>query len=114
MGIAVLSGVLASLESTTTAHQNGQNGVAAKWESHTPGTLTPTVQSASDDESLPSRYLACVSREESAKRLRSLFISLGSLGPSVEVLVGENVRAVLQADVVILWYVPCRTHTQLN
>lgn len=98
MGIAVLSGVLASLESTGSPHHS-----AAKWESHTPGTLTPTVQNPLD-ESLPSRYLACVSREESAKRLRTTFFSLGGLGPSVEVLVGENLRAVKEADVVILWY----------
>jgi len=97
MGIAVLSGVLASLESTGSPYGHG----AAKWESHTPGTLTPTVQSPSD-ESLPSRYLACVSREESAKRLRNVFFSLGGLGPSVEIHVGENVRAVREADVVIL------------
>ena len=97
MGVAILSGVLASLESTGSAHD------AMKWESHTPGTLTPTVQSPLD-ESLPSRYLACVSREESAKRLKNVFFSLGGLGPSVEVLVGENVRAVQEADVVILWY----------
>lgn len=96
MGIAVLSGVLASLEST------GSHDGAAKWESHTPGTLTPTIQSPLD-ESLPSRYLACVSRKESAKHLRSTFFSLGGLGPSVEVLVGENVRAAQEADVVILW-----------
>ncbi|TCD68888.1 delta 1-pyrroline-5-carboxylate reductase [Steccherinum ochraceum] len=95
MGIAVISGVLASLESTSSPHHT------AKWESHTPGTLTPTVQFPSD-ESLPSRFLACVSREESGKRLRELFLPLGGLGSSVEVLVGENVRAVREADVVIL------------
>lgn len=97
MGIAVLSGVLASLDNST--HSNPQ-----KWESHTPGTLTPMGPHAADDETLPSRFLACVSRQESAKRLQSLFLNLGGLGPSVEVLVGENVRAAREADVILLWY----------
>ncbi|THH33853.1 hypothetical protein EUX98_g271 [Antrodiella citrinella] len=102
MGIAIISGVIASLESIPSAReQGGHHYGAAKWESHTPGTLTPTAQSPSD-ESLPSRYLACVSREESAKRLRDVFFSLGGSGPSIEVLVGQNVRAVQEADVVIL------------
>lgn len=96
MGIAVLSGVIASLDSiaTPTSHH-------AKWESHTPGTLTPTGPST--DESFPERFIACVSREESAKRLRSVFFNLGPRGASVEILAAENVRAAKQADVVLLW-----------
>lgn len=97
MGIAILSGVLASLESTSSQR------TAAKWESHTPGTTTPTLQSPLD-ESLPARFLACVSREESAKRLRDVFFSLGGSSPGVEVVVGGNVQAVQVSDVVILWY----------
>lgn len=97
MGVAVLSGVLASLESSTAnGHHQG-----AKWESHTPGTVTPTIPAW--DESQPSKFIACVSREESAIRLKGLFFSLGGLGPSVEVRVSENVRAVEEAQVVLLW-----------
>ncbi|KAI0079905.1 pyrroline-5-carboxylate reductase [Panus rudis PR-1116 ss-1] len=94
MGVAVLSGVLASLDTTAS------ESVAAKWESHTPGTVTPAVLPS--DDSLPTRFIATVSREESAKRLRNTFFTLGSYGPSVEILVGENVRAVKEADVVLL------------
>lgn len=97
MGIAVLSGVLASLNNST-VQPNPE-----KWESHTPGTLTPTGHHIAD-ETLPSRYLACVSRQESAKKLQGIFYDLGGLGPSVEVLVGENVRAAQEADVILLWY----------
>lgn len=96
MGIAVLSGVIASLESG-----HGPVHPAPKWESHTPGTVTPALTQF--DESLPSRFIACVSREESAKRLRGLFFSLGGLGPSVEVSVAQNVQAVQQSNVVLLW-----------
>lgn len=96
MGIAVLSGVIASLDSTA-----APSPPQAKWESHTPGTLTPNGHSM--DESLPERFIACVSREESAKKLRTIFFNLGPRGASVEILAGENVRAVKQADVVLLW-----------
>ena len=99
MGIAVLSGVIASLDSASVPAYTGP-----KWESHTPGTVTPAL-GGSDDDDLPSRFIACVSREESAKRLRGLFFSLGGLGPSVEVFVGNNVQAVQQSDVVLLWCV---------
>jgi pyrroline-5-carboxylate reductase len=99
MGVAVLSGVIASLESSAA---DGAPHAAAKWESHTPGTVTPAV--AYFDESQPSRFIACVSQQESAARLRGLFIALGGLGPSVEVRVSDNVQAVAEAQVVLLWY----------
>lgn len=108
MGVAVLSGVLASLDTKTS-----QPSDAAKWESHTPGTLTPTGP-PSTDESLPSRFIACVSREESAKRLQQTFFSLGSLGPSVEVWAGQNVRAVREADVILLCCKPQLAHAILS
>lgn len=98
MGIAVTSGVIASLGSS--ASGNVQHA-PAKWESHTPGTITPAAPHI--DESQPSRFIACVSRQESATRLRGLFFSLGGLGPSVQVRVGENVRAVQESQVVLLW-----------
>jgi pyrroline-5-carboxylate reductase len=96
MGVAVLSGVIASLGAL-----RDPINPAPKWESHTPGTVTPALPSS--DDSLPSRFLACVSRQESGKRLRGLFFGLGGLGPSVEVCVASNVQAVTQSDVVLLW-----------
>lgn len=97
MGVAVLSGVIASLDSKPDPHFP-----LAKWESHTPGTVTPTV-GHEEDNSHPSRFIACVSREESARRLKSVFLHIGGLGPSVQIRVLENVQAVQQADVVLLW-----------
>ncbi|KAI0703644.1 pyrroline-5-carboxylate reductase [Cytidiella melzeri] len=105
MGIAILSGVIASLDSV------GAQRAAAKWESHTPGTVTPAVAQA--DESQPSRFIACVSRQESANRLRGLFFALGGLGPSVEVRVANNVNAVKDAQVVLLCCKPQAAHTIL-
>lgn len=98
MGIAVLSGIVASLDSTLASAQK----VHPKWESHTPGTTTPT---GPPDASVPSRFIACVSREESASKLRTIFGSLGALGQTVEVVASQNLEAVQQADVVLLWYV---------
>jgi hypothetical protein len=98
MGIAITSGVLASLHSQQSP-LHGLNSGQPKWESHTPGTSTPTV----DDPTLPSRFIACVQREESARRLREIFRAVPG-GDAIEVTVGGNVSAVQQSDVVLLWY----------
>jgi len=103
MGVAIISGVLASLDA------KAATGLlpAAKWESHTPGTLTPREP---EDESLPSRFLACVSREESAKKLRAAFHSPSTLGYQVEIVKGQNAQAVQSANVVILCCKPQQAH----
>lgn len=95
MGIAILSGVVESLD-VGSRPTNGSN----KWESHTPGTMTPVAP----DPSVPSRFIACVSREQSAKTLQTTFGSLGTLGRSIEVRASENLKSVQQSDVVILWW----------
>ena len=103
MGIAITSGVLASLHSQS--HQSPLHGLKSsqpKWESHTPGTSTPTIAEG-DDPTLPSRFIACVQREESAGRLREKFRAVLG-GGAIEVTVGENVWALQQSDVVLLWY----------
>lgn len=97
MGVAILSGILASQESS----KHGQYP-SAKWESHTPGTITPTIPQT--DDSQPSRFIACVTGEETAKRLNSLFFSLGAVRPSVDVRIKQNVKAVKEAEVILLWY----------
>lgn len=101
MGIAVLSGVLASLESTI----RRANGIhIEKWDSHTPGTVTPT---GTPDASVPHRFLATVNRRSSVKPLEAVFAEQGILGQSVEVTAGpgKNVEAVNKSDVILLWYI---------
>ncbi|KAF8631449.1 hypothetical protein AX17_005126 [Amanita inopinata Kibby_2008] len=108
MGIAVLSGVIESLNSASaTTTLSGFH----KWESHTPGTLTPV---GPPDATVPSRFIACVDREESANRLRSVFGALGILGEGVEVLASRNLEAVQKADVVLLCCKPQLAHMILN
>lgn len=97
MGIAVLSGVIDSLDATAKSLSGFGN---SKWESHTPGTLTPV---APHDASVATRFIACVSREESANRLRTIFDSLGPLGETVKIVASKNVEAVQSADVILLW-----------
>lgn len=106
MGIAIISGVLASLDSQSPLHRLGSG--FPKWESHTPGTSTPT-NVTEGDPTLPSRFIACVKREESAKRLRGTFRSFVG-GEAIEVTVGQNIAAVQQSDVVLLWCVREDTH----
>lgn len=98
MGIAVLSGVIDSLDTTSTFRDS-----FPKWESHTPGTLTPVRSLDDPDNSIPSRFLACVSREETARKLKKIFGDLGQLGSAVEVFASNNVESVQRADVVLLW-----------
>jgi len=108
MGIAVLSGVVQSLDSSLRLQREFQ---AAKWESHTPGTLTPVC---TPDASLPARFIACVSRDESVTKLRATFRELGSLGAGIEVVAGQNVTSAKQADVVLLCCKPQLAHTILG
>ncbi|KAF5391399.1 hypothetical protein D9757_001975 [Collybiopsis confluens] len=111
MGIAVLSGVVDSLDIPSRLI-NGN--VAEKWESHTPGTLTPQPSSPSD-ATVPSRFLACVHREESGIKLKTLFSNMaGVLVKSIEVVVGRNAEAVGQSDVVLLCCKPQIAHSILS
>jgi pyrroline-5-carboxylate reductase len=104
MGVAITAGVLASLDSRSPLH--GLSSGQPKWESHTPGTSTPT-NIANNEPTLPSRFIACVKREEKARHLREKFRAVVG-GEAVEVTVGENASAVQQSDVVLLWYVQQR------
>lgn len=106
MGIAVLSGVVASLESAASSSTRP----STKWESHTPGTLTPDQ----DASSTPSQFVACVSRAESRTKLQGVLGALGDLGETVKVVAGENLNAVKQSDVVILCCKPQLAHGILS
>lgn len=94
MGVAILSGTVSSLQSTS------KRDSSPKWETHTSGTTTPRRDIGS---LLPSRFLACVNREESVQTLQKTCLSLGSLASLVKVSAHKNVEAVQQSDVVLLW-----------
>jgi len=105
MGVAVISGVIASLQSRQNYLHAGP-----KWESHTPGTMTPAVEDP--DESIPSRFLATVGREETARRLSKTFAQLAN--HQVEISWGSNLKAVQEADVVLLCCKPQLAHAILK
>jgi pyrroline-5-carboxylate reductase len=118
MGVAILSGVVASLEnrvpnfagpSTPTLAASQLPGTAnGNSTPNMPGTMTPNVNvDELPDASIPTRFLACVNRAETAKRLRAtLRVAMGVLAAeSVEILWRENLKAVQEADVVLLWLV---------
>lgn len=88
MGIAISSGVIASLEfSDAQVHDISD---------------LPSV-----DASSPSCFLVTCSRDTTARSLRNLFQDLDPLGRSIEIIQNRNVEAVKRADVIILWYA-CR------
>ncbi|THH18501.1 hypothetical protein EW146_g2503 [Bondarzewia mesenterica] len=88
MGIAIISGVIASLE----ARNPPLSGFPShKWESHTPGTSTP----------------------ESAKKLQKTFGQLGERSSAIEIVASDNLSAIRQSDVVLLCCKPQLAHTIL-
>ncbi|KAH7103871.1 pyrroline-5-carboxylate reductase [Auriculariales sp. MPI-PUGE-AT-0066] len=97
MGVAILSGVLASLDARSQSFPLSQ--IPEKWEAHTPGTATPVSQ---PDGALPSRFIACVNREATAANLRKTFMVLGGRATEVEVVSRKNVESVKEADLVLL------------
>ncbi|KAL8743445.1 MAG: hypothetical protein Q9190_004197, partial [Brigantiaea leucoxantha] len=89
LGIAILSGILSSLSAQTNFRKS----------SSTPsGTSTPISQ---DDipPRIPSRFIACVTRPASAKRVKT---ELGHFKSSLKILQSENLKGVQEADVIIL------------
>lgn len=100
MGIAVTSGVLASLEGRARAVPNGLITPAPGSGANTP---TSSMQVHSE-QALPSRFIATVGREESVRRLKKTWAAVGGMAEQVEVLWGDegNVKAVQESDVVLL------------
>ncbi|KAI0400962.1 pyrroline-5-carboxylate reductase dimerization-domain-containing protein [Xylaria palmicola] len=97
MGIAILSGILSSLQ-----------------EMSGPRPLQTCASSTPRDEvpsRLPSRFIACVRRPESAKRVKQ---ALWEHSASVKVVQKENVAAVMKAEVVLLACKPQVVEELLN
>jgi len=94
MGIAITSGVIASLDP------------AQVLSSDVPGNGISNSPS-----SIPSRFLVTCTRDSTAQSLRNLFQDLGPLGQSVEIIQNNNAEAVKRADVILLWYA-CRFFTR--
>ncbi|KAL2136302.1 hypothetical protein VTI74DRAFT_4336 [Chaetomium olivicolor] len=88
MGIAILSGILASLDEMQDASGKPSSS----------GTSTPLYETSTTHR-LPSRFICCVRRPESAKKLKTTFAS--HLG-AVSIAQNANVPSVQKSDVIIL------------
>lgn len=83
LGIAILSGILSSLSEQTSARS-------------TNGTTTPSEELPLRT---PSRFIACVTRPASAKRINT---ELSHLTSALTILQNENIKGVREADIVLL------------
>ncbi|PGH15745.1 pyrroline-5-carboxylate reductase [Polytolypa hystricis UAMH7299] len=87
LGMAILAGVFASLcEGKSHSAYPSESGTA------TPSEAVPQAQ-------IPARFIACVRRPESAKRVRD---TLGQYPLPLTVLQNENIKGVEEAQVIIL------------
>ncbi|KAK4040906.1 pyrroline-5-carboxylate reductase dimerization-domain-containing protein [Parachaetomium inaequale] len=88
MGIAILSGILASLDEIQ----------GANTKPSTSGTSTPLYETSTTTR-LPSRFIACVRRPESVKKLKATFAAHLN---SVTIAQNANVASVQKSDVILL------------
>ncbi|OCK76503.1 pyrroline-5-carboxylate reductase [Lepidopterella palustris CBS 459.81] len=86
MGIAILSGIMSSLSDPHAASSS---------HSHS-GTSTPAEE---PPERLPSRFIACDSRREAEKTVKT---ALGHFDFPLMTLTNENVKGAREADVILL------------
>jgi len=90
MGIAITSGIMSTLEELAAgiSHQYFTNGPSA-----------PPTPSEDRPPRLPSRFIACVRRQESAKRIKQ---ALANYSTPFKVAIDDNVNAVREGDVILL------------
>lgn len=103
LGIAILSGILDSISQ----HPNQSAAPSPAYPDS--GTATPTTtespslaNGSKDTFKTPSRFIACVRRPESAKRIKIAVSEFAPVAGHVEILQNENVKGIQAADVVIL------------
>src|ERR1700759_1434613 len=93
MVIAIMSGIMAHLE-------DRYKGVSFLPPIKLVDNSTPSTPIEELPQSVPSRFIACVRRNQSAKRIQDI---LGRYQrPITSVYINENVKAVEEADVIIL------------
>ncbi|KAL9111249.1 MAG: hypothetical protein Q9227_004327 [Pyrenula ochraceoflavens] len=93
LGIAILSGILASLSPSHHSTNDDERITSPS------GAVTPN--SSETPPRIPSRFVACVRRPESARRIEKALADYIDEFPT-EILQNENLRGVRAADVVIL------------
>jgi pyrroline-5-carboxylate reductase len=89
MGIAIMSGIMAHLEESS-------RGIQFHNPNSSSGTATPAEE---HPQHLPSRFIACVRRDASAKKIEK---TMAAHRTPLSIYVEDNVKAVQEADVVLL------------
>lgn len=89
MGIAILSGILSSLYDIQSPKSSIQLQAAS-------GTSTPAEEVPMR---LPSRFIACVRRPESAKRVKQTLVNNLNV---VKIVQNDNVQSCKAADIILL------------
>lgn len=90
MGIAILSGILSSLHDIRTAPPSPSPS----------GASTPLIPTDLPSR-LPTSFIACVRRPESARKVKAA-LSPYSSSSSVTILQNDNIAAATRADIIIL------------
>ncbi|KAH9449551.1 hypothetical protein MJO29_010416 [Puccinia striiformis f. sp. tritici] len=93
MGVSILSGVIESLKQQEGLQVTSSVPKTSLAESH------PDVHVPAED-TIPNRFITCVSRPESARKLKKRWEELGR--DDIEVLVSDNVRGVAECNVILL------------
>ncbi|KAH8671887.1 pyrroline carboxylate reductase [Tricladium varicosporioides] len=89
MGIAILSGILSSLYELQTPKPSFLQSQS--------GTSTPALEDL--PSRLPSKFIACVRRPESAKKIKT---ALSAYSKAVTIVQNDNVDACREGDVILL------------
>jgi pyrroline-5-carboxylate reductase len=93
MGIAIMNGIMAHLE-------DRYKGVSFLPPARLVDNTTPSTPVEELPQNIPTRFIACVRRNQSTKRIQEA-LSLYSITPP-SIYINENVKAVTEADVVLL------------
>lgn len=90
MGIAIMSGIMSTLEELS---------VGISHKHFTTGPSAPPTPSEELPPRLPSQFIACVRRKESEKRIQQ---ALKRYRTPLRICINDNVKAVQEADVILL------------
>ncbi|ESZ94903.1 pyrroline-5-carboxylate reductase [Sclerotinia borealis F-4128] len=108
MGIAILSGILSSLHTPP-----NPMSTSTSIPPSTPGTSNPTYPTSTPSR-LPSKFIACVRRPESAQKVQQALspylttTTSSSTSTTLSILLNKNVSTVQESHIILL---TCKPHT---
>jgi pyrroline-5-carboxylate reductase len=100
LGTAILTGILASLESRPRDDDDKRIDLTKRFLE---GNLTPSSSGEGCPPDRPTRFIACVRTADSASRVEK---EISAYSTPVTILYGENLKAVREADFIVLGCLP--------